>query len=57
MKIVVPLLRLFCIADSDEKLALGYVYEGIHKEKKTIKEIFKNKKRLYTPYTEIVKER
>ena len=49
VKIVMPLLRLLPIVDSDEKLALGYVYEGMHRAKKTIKKIFKNKKILYKP--------
>ncbi|PKA46753.1 hypothetical protein AXF42_Ash015647 [Apostasia shenzhenica] len=57
IKIVSPLLRLLRIVDSDEKPALGYVYEGMYRARKSIKETFQNKKRLYKPYTKIVKER
>ena len=57
MKIVGPLMRLLRIVDSDEKPALGYVYEGMYRARKTIKKIFRNKKRLYQPYTRIVKDR
>ncbi|PKA52234.1 hypothetical protein AXF42_Ash010130 [Apostasia shenzhenica] len=57
IKIVSPLLRLLRIVDSNEKPALGYVYEGMYRARKGIKETFQNKKRLYKPYTKIVKER
>jgi len=50
-------MRLLRIVDSDEKSALGYVYEGMYRARKTIKKIFRNKKRLYQPYTRIVKDR
>jgi len=56
-KIVGPLIRLLHIVDSDEKPALGYVYEGIHRARKPIKEIFRNKKRLYRLNTRIAKAR
>ena len=57
MKIVGPLMRLLRVVDSNETLALGYVYEGMYRVRKTIKKIFINKKRLYKPYTHIVKGR
>ncbi|PKA62387.1 hypothetical protein AXF42_Ash009273 [Apostasia shenzhenica] len=37
IKIVSPLLRLLRIVDSDEKPALGYVYEGMYRARKGIK--------------------
>jgi len=57
VKIVGPLMRLLRIVDSDEKPTLGYVYKGMYRARKTIKEIFRNKKRSYKPYTCIVKDR
>ena len=52
VKIVDPLMGLIRIVDSDDKLALGYVYEGMYRARNTIKEIF-----LYRPYTRIVQDR
>ena len=57
VKIVSPFMRLLRIVDSDEKPSLGYVSEGMYKAKKAIKEMFKNKCRLYEPYINIVTER
>ncbi|XP_031251742.1 uncharacterized protein LOC116109659 [Pistacia vera] len=54
-KIVAPLMRLLWIVDSDERPAIGYVYDGMHRSKKVIKKFFKKKKTLYKPYTEIIK--
>ncbi|XP_031282661.1 uncharacterized protein LOC116141281 [Pistacia vera] len=54
-KIVAPLMRLLRIVDSDEKPAIGYVYDGMHRAKKAIKKFFKKKKTLYKPYTKIIK--
>ncbi|XP_039131369.1 uncharacterized protein LOC120267759 isoform X2 [Dioscorea cayenensis subsp. rotundata] len=57
VKIMGPLIRLLRICDSDEKPAMGYVYDGIYRARKGIKELFKGKKHLYKPYTSIIKER
>ncbi|XP_039145602.1 uncharacterized protein LOC120282824 [Dioscorea cayenensis subsp. rotundata] len=57
VKIMGPLIRLLRICDSDEKLAMGYVYDGKYRARKGIKELFKKKKHLYKPYTSIIKER
>ena len=57
VKIVVPLMKLFRIVDSDDKSILSYVYEGMYRARKTIKEIISNKKRLFRPYIRIVKDR
>jgi len=47
---------LLSIVDSDEKLVLGYVYESMYRARKTTKEEFKKKKRLYRLCTQIVKD-
>ena len=57
VKIAAPIIRLLRIVDADEKPSLGYVYEGMQRAKKAIKEMFRNKKRLYQPYTQIIKSR
>ncbi|KAK8933479.1 hypothetical protein KSP39_PZI015493 [Platanthera zijinensis] len=56
-KVAGPLIRLLRIVDSDEKPSLGYVYDGMYRARKSIKLIFKNVKRLYKPYTLIIKDR
>jgi len=50
-------MKLFRIVDSDDKSILSYVYEGMYRARKTIKEIISNKKRLFRPYIRIVKDR
>lgn len=57
VKVMTPLLRLLRLCDSDEKPALGYVYEGMHRARKGVKELFKKKKELYKPYTDIIDRR
>ncbi|XP_031252170.1 uncharacterized protein LOC116110077 [Pistacia vera] len=54
-KVVSPLMRLLRIVDLNEMPAIGYVYDGMYKAKNAIKKLFKNKKRLYKPYTRIIK--
>ncbi|XP_052623103.1 uncharacterized protein LOC111890329 [Lactuca sativa] len=54
VKVMTPLLRLLRLCDSDEKPTLGYVYEGMHRARRGIKELFKKKKELYKPYTNII---
>ena len=44
VKIVTPIIRLLRIVDADEKPLLGYVYEGLQRVKKAIKEMHSNKK-------------
>ena len=56
-KLVGPLIRLLRIVDSDEKPSLGYVYEGMQRAKNAIKEMFRNRKTAYQPYTKIIKTR
>ncbi|KAL0319669.1 UNVERIFIED_CONTAM: hypothetical protein Sradi_5228400 [Sesamum radiatum] len=57
VKIMEPLMRLLKIVDGDTKPSIGYVYEGMYRARKGIKNLFKNKKRLYKPYTTIIKSR
>ena len=52
-----PLIRLLRIVDSDEKPAMGYVYDGMYRVIDGIKKIFKDKKRLWEPYVNIIKDR
>nr|KAJ0203437.1 hypothetical protein LSAT_V11C500233310 [Lactuca sativa] len=54
VKVMTPLLRLLRLCDSYEKRALGYVYEGMYRARRCVKELFKKKKELYTPYTDII---
>nr|GEY65352.1 hypothetical protein [Tanacetum cinerariifolium] len=57
VRVMTPLLRLLRLCDSDVKPTLGYVYEGMFWARKGIKDLFKNKKDLYQPYTKIINER
>ncbi|XP_038995722.1 uncharacterized protein LOC120120036 [Hibiscus syriacus] len=56
-KLVAPISRLLRIVDGDEKPSLGYVYEGMQRAKNAIKEMFRNRRALYKPYTDIIKAR
>ncbi|XP_042017815.1 uncharacterized protein LOC121765670 [Salvia splendens] len=56
-KIMGPIMRLLRICDSDEKPSLGYVYEGMWRVVKGVKELFKNKERLYEKYVDIIESR
>jgi len=57
VQIVAPLVRLLRIVDADNRPSLGYVYDGMYRARKTIKNVFRNKKSLYKPYTKIIKQR
>ncbi|XP_075654754.1 uncharacterized protein LOC142624913 [Castanea sativa] len=54
--IMSPLIRLLRIVDSDEKPAMGYVYDGMYRVIDGIKNFFKDKKRLWEPYVNIIKD-
>ena len=45
------------IVDYDQRPAIGYVYEGMHRARLGIKKIFGMKKHLCKPYTSIIKNR
>ena len=52
-----PLMRLLRIVDCDERPSMGYVYEGMYRVRLGIKKLFNYNKRLYKPYTKIIKQR
>ncbi|KAL8541031.1 hypothetical protein ACS0TY_002355 [Phlomoides rotata] len=54
---VAPLIRVLRIMDTDRRPSIGYVYDGIYRAKKAIKDMFRHKKRLYKPFTNIIKAR
>lgn len=56
IRIVAPLILLLRIVDGDDRPSLAYVYDGMHREKKTIKSTFMHRKSLYKPYTRIIKQ-
>ncbi|RVW20428.1 hypothetical protein CK203_112414 [Vitis vinifera] len=51
-----PLMRLLHIVDCDERPSMGYVYEGMYRVRLGIKKLFNYSKKLYKPYTEIIKQ-
>ncbi|XP_071933926.1 uncharacterized protein [Coffea arabica] len=57
VRIMGPIMRLLRICDSDEKPSLGYVYEGMWRVVSGINELFKNKKKFYGPYIDIIDRR
>ncbi|XP_020689439.1 uncharacterized protein LOC110104586 [Dendrobium catenatum] len=56
-KLTGPLIRLLRIMDSDEKPSMRFLYDGMYIARRAIKLMFKNSKRLYKPYTSIIKRR
>ena len=56
VQIMTPLVCLLRIVDCDERLSMGYVYEGMFRARLGIKKLFKHNKRLYKPYTQIIKQ-
>ena len=50
-------MRLLSIIDGDVKPSMRYVYEGTYRARIGIKQGFLNKRRLYKPYTDILKQR
>ncbi|RYR08786.1 hypothetical protein Ahy_B05g076610 [Arachis hypogaea] len=56
-QIVSPLIKLLRFVDADDKPSLGIVYEGMLRSENGIKEMFKNRKSAYQPYTEIINSR
>ena len=57
VKLMAPLVRLLRIVDGDERPSMGYVYEGMYRARLGIKKLFNHNKRLYKPYTNIIKQR
>ena len=56
VNLMAPLVCLLCIVDCDERPLMGYVYERMYKARLGIKKLFNHNKRLYKPYTEIIKQ-
>ena len=52
-----PLVCLLLIFYCDERPSMGYVYEGMYRTRLGIKKLFNHNKRLYKPYTNIIKQR
>lgn len=57
VRVMTTLIRLLRLCDTDEKPSLGYIYEGIFRARMGIMNIFKNKKKLYKPYIDIIDNR
>ncbi|XP_012853841.1 PREDICTED: uncharacterized protein LOC105973363 [Erythranthe guttata] len=57
VRVMTPLIRLLRLCDTDEKPSMGYIYEGMFRARKGIMNIFKNKKKLYKPYVDIIDSR
>ena len=57
MNLIAPRVLLLHIVDCDERPSMGYVYKGMYNARLGIKKLFKHNKRLYKPYTQIIKER
>ena len=52
-----PLVRLLRIVNGDGRPSKGYVYEGMYRALLGIKKLFNHNKRIYKPYTNIIKQR
>ncbi|XP_020979591.1 uncharacterized protein LOC110272105 [Arachis ipaensis] len=56
-KLVGPLIYLLRVVDADDPPSLGYVYEGMLRAEDAIKEMFRQSKTAYQPYTDIINSR
>ncbi|XP_052116555.1 uncharacterized protein LOC110280486 [Arachis duranensis] len=56
-KLVSPLIYLLRVVDADDPPSLGYVYEGMLRAEDAIKEMFRQSKTAYQPYTDIINSR
>ncbi|XLV01843.1 hypothetical protein S245_016180, partial [Arachis hypogaea] len=56
-KLVGPLIKLLRLVDADDKSSLGYVYKGMLRAEDAIKEMFRQNKTAYQPYTDIINSR
>ncbi|XP_057744989.1 uncharacterized protein LOC130962845 [Arachis stenosperma] len=56
-KLVRPLIYLLRVVDADDPPSLGYVYEGMLRAEDAIKEMFRQSKTAYQPYTDIINSR
>ena len=56
VRLMAPLVCLLRIVNCDERPSMGYVYEGMYRTRLGIKKLFNHNKRLYKPYTNIIKQ-
>ncbi|KAI3864776.1 hypothetical protein MKX03_034988 [Papaver bracteatum] len=54
LKSVIPIVEVLRLVDGDDKPEMGYIYKAIDKEKEQIQANFKNKKRRYESYINII---
>ena len=52
-----PLVRLLRLMDTDEKPTLGYVYDGMLRAVRAMKEAFQQDEKMYLPFTRIMNRR
>lgn len=57
VRLMAPLVHLLRIIDCDERPSIGYVHEDMHRARLGIKQLLNYNKRLYEPYTNIIKQR
>ncbi|XVE89018.1 hypothetical protein DITRI_Ditri19aG0116400 [Diplodiscus trichospermus] len=56
VKVALPLVRVLCLINGDDKPHMGYIYETIDQVKETIKEECNSKKSQYMPFWEVIDE-
>ncbi|KAI3958563.1 hypothetical protein MKW92_034716 [Papaver armeniacum] len=54
LKSVIPIVKVLTLVDGDDKPEMGYIYKAIDKAKEQIQANFKNKKRRYESYINII---
>ncbi|XP_031405764.1 uncharacterized protein LOC116214505 [Punica granatum] len=52
-----PLIKVLCMVDSDEKPAMGFIYNEMEKAKQKIKANFKDDRKSYDPIWKVIDER
>ncbi|MCL7043806.1 hypothetical protein MKW94_016597 [Papaver nudicaule] len=57
VKISEPLVRVLRLVDSEDKAAMGFLYDSILKAKSILWKLFNKKKREYEPYMNIISNR
>ncbi|XVF86268.1 hypothetical protein PTKIN_Ptkin18bG0026800 [Pterospermum kingtungense] len=56
VKIALPLVRVVCLINGDDKPQMGYIYETMDQVKETIKEECNSKKSQYMPFWKVIDE-
>ncbi|XVF04569.1 hypothetical protein REPUB_Repub05bG0095300 [Reevesia pubescens] len=57
VKLTEPLVRVLCIVDADDRPAMGYLYEAIHRAREEMLKRFQGKKKKVDPYLKILDAR